>query len=259
MRDPRAGSHGGRATALLELSAVSKRFGGVVGNDRVSLRIEAGEIVGLIGPNGSGKTTLFSSIVGHTRIDSGSIRFDGREITGRSVQKIARMGVLRTFQHTRVYRGMSPLENLLVSMPERELRITRLPTRPPAGARRRAEDLLGFVGLGDKRHDQAGDLSFGEQRLLELAMALMSGPRLLLLDEPTAGINPLGVAALIERLKHLNREFGLTLFVIEHNVPVIMELANRILCLTRGKVLAEGPPEQIRSDPRVIDAYLGGR
>jgi ABC-type branched-subunit amino acid transport system ATPase component len=250
---------GGATPPLLELREVCKRFGGVVGNDHVSLAIGPGEIVGLIGPNGSGKTTLFSSIVGHHRVDSGSIRFQRHEITGRSVQQVARMGILRTFQHTRVYRDMTAEENLLTSLPEGDLRTMCLPRLPPPRARRRAAELLDFVGLGDRRLQRGGDLSFGQQRLLEIAMALMSGPRLLLLDEPTAGINPSRIESLMDRLRRINGELGLTLFVIEHNIPVIMRLARRILCLTRGRVFAEGPPERIRGDRRVIDAYLGAR
>jgi len=241
----------------LELRDISKRFGGVKANDQISIRVSKGEIVGLIGPNGSGKTTLFNSIVGHHRVDSGSVLFEGEDITGLRVQKIARLGILRTFQNTRTYHGMTCLENVQISLPHRHLRLQSLARPLPAETRQRALDLLEFVGLLEQCHALAGQLSFGQQRLLELAMVIMNGPKLLLLDEPTAGINPSAINDLVERLLRVCREIGITLVVIEHNMPVIMDLAERIYCLNRGQVLAEGPPERIQKDPHVIDAYLG--
>jgi branched-chain amino acid transport system ATP-binding protein len=243
----------------LELRDISKHFGGVRANDRISIRVSKGEIVGLIGPNGSGKTTLFNSIVGHHRVDSGSVRFEGEDITGLRVQKIARLGILRTFQQTRTYHGMTCLENVQISLPHRHLRLQQLAWPLPEETRQRALAFLEFVGLLKQRHTIAGQLSFGQQRLLELAMVIMNGPKLLLLDEPTAGINPSAINDLVERLLRVCREVGITLVVIEHNMPVIMDLAERIYCLNRGQVLAEGPPERIQKDPRVIDAYLGAR
>ena len=243
---------------MLEVREVTKSFGGVIANRAVSLSVPAGAIVGLIGPNGSGKTTLFNSIVGYHPIDAGSIHFDGREISRLRVPEIARLGLLRTFQQTRVYGRMSALANMQVSAP------------PPAGAgamfgrfapelTAEAERLLAFVGLYEKRELPAGELSFGQQKLLEFAMALMNQPRMLLLDEPTAGINPTLINGLIDRLQRANAEFGVTLLVIEHNMRVIMDLARHIYCLAHGELLAEGPPATIRSDPRVVEAYLGGR
>ena len=242
---------------IIEVRDVTKAFGGVVANRDVSLQVEPGTITGLIGPNGSGKTTLFNSIVGHHPIDSGSIRFEGREISRLSVQKIARLGMLRTFQQTRVFGKMDCVQNLLISLPHRESGWNDMFRRFPPELTERAERLLEFVGLYSKRKLAAGSLSFGQQKLLEFAMALMNEPKVLLLDEPTAGINPTLINGLIDRLKRANREFGITLFVIEHNMRVIMNLAQHIYCMSFGKVLASGSPEQIKDDQRVIDAYLG--
>jgi ABC-type branched-subunit amino acid transport system ATPase component len=251
---------GGRATgALLEVRGVSKRFGGVIANRDVSLDVPAGGITGLIGPNGSGKTTLFNSIAGFHPIDEGSIHFDAHEITRLRTPKIARLGVIRTFQQTHVYRGMNCVQNMQISTSQAgETLFTMLRPSSPAMTAR-AEALLEFVGLHAKRFLPAGELSFGQQKLLEFAMALMSEPRLLLLDEPTAGINPVLINGLVDRLKRANAEFGITLLVIEHNMRVIMNLASHIYCLAHGELLAQGAPEAIRNDPRVIDAYLGGR
>jgi branched-chain amino acid transport system ATP-binding protein len=243
----------------LDIHNVSKSFGGVPANDRISLHVGKAEIVGLIGPNGSGKTTLFNCVVGHHPIDGGAVRFEGRDIVGLRVQAIARLGVLRTFQQTRVYRDMTCLENVWVSLPSRHLRLQDLAWPLPDDDGRRARELLDFVGLADCRDRLAGEMSFGQQRLLELAMVLMSEPKLLLLDEPTAGINPTAIKALIDRLRSVSRELGITLLVIEHNMPVIMGLADRIYCLNRGSVLAKGTPSQVQNDQRVIDAYLGAR
>jgi ABC-type branched-subunit amino acid transport system ATPase component len=243
--------------ALLEVRNVSKRFGGVVANREISLDVPEGRIVGLIGPNGSGKTTLFNSIVGHHPIDAGAIRFEGREISRLRVSEIARLGMLRTFQQTRVYDKMTCLQNMRISVPTREVGLFDMFARFSSEVDERAEALLEFTGLYAKRHLRAGDMSFGQQKLLEFAMALMAEPRLLLLDEPTAGINPTLINGLIERLKRVNADLGITLLVIEHNMRVIMNLAQHIYCLAHGELLADGPPERIRDDQRVIDAYLG--
>jgi len=243
--------------AVLEVQHVRKAFGGVVANNDVNLSVPEGKIYGLIGPNGSGKTTLFNSIVGQHPIDGGSIRFQGRDISRLRVAQIARLGLLRTFQQTRIYRGMTCMQNMLISLPPAELNWRAIYRRSTPGDERKAEDLLRFVGLHPKRHLRAGDLSFGQQKLLEFAMALMSRPKMLLLDEPTAGINPTLINGLLQRLREANREFGITLLVIEHNMRVIMELAEYIYCLAHGELLAQGKPEQIQSDQRVLDAYLG--
>lgn len=244
-------------STMLEVTGVSKAFGGVQANSRISLKVPAGKIVGLIGPNGSGKTTLFSSIVGFHPVDEGSIRFEGKEISRQTVPQIARRGLLRTFQQTRIYDKMTCVQNMLISQPVREGGLMSFFEPQEASGLGRANELLEFVGLYSKRMLLAGDLSFGQQKLLEFAMALMNRPKMLMLDEPTAGINPTLINGLIDRLKRANSELGITLFVIEHNMRVIMNLAEHIYCLAHGELLAEGAPDEIRNDQRVIDAYLG--
>ena len=244
-------------TAIIDVRRVSKSFGGVVANKDVSMKVKSGTITGLIGPNGSGKTTLFNSIVGYHPIDEGSIQFEGEEISSLPVQQIARRGLLRTFQQTRIYGQMNGVENMLISLPHRKMSIWDALKTYTKEDYERADHLLEFVGLYEKRMLKSGDLSFGQQKLLEFAMALMNEPTCLLLDEPTAGINPTLINGLIDRLKRANTEFGITLFVIEHNMRVIMNMAETIYCLAHGEMLAQGTPDEIQNDQRVIDAYLG--
>ena len=245
--------------ALLEVKNVSKSFGGVKANVDISLQVEQGSIVGIIGPNGSGKTTLFNSIVGTHPIDQGSINFDGKEISHLTIPSIAKLGLLRTFQQTRIYGKLNCVQNMLISHKPRDETVFTVFSGIPADLTAKAEDILKFVGLYQKRNLRAGDLSFGQQKLLELAMALINEPKMLLLDEPTAGINPTLINGIIDRLIKVNKEFGITLLVIEHNMRVIMSLAQKIFCLAHGELIAEGSPEKIKNDKRVIDAYLGAQ
>jgi len=245
--------------SILEVKNVSKFFGGVKANVDVSLDVEQGSIVGLIGPNGSGKTTLFNSIVGTHPIDKGSIIFDNKEVSELPVPVVAKLGLLRTFQQTRIYGKLNCIENMLISHKGSDEGIAKIFSKIPVELTEKAETLLNFVGLYQKRKLRAGDLSFGQQKLLELAMALMNEPKMLLLDEPTAGINPTLINGIIDRLIKVNKDYGITLLVIEHNMKVIMSLAQRIFCLAHGKLLAEGSPSQIKNDKRVVDAYLGAQ
>ena len=216
---------------ILEVNNVSKSFGGVKANVDISMSVEKGKIVGLIGPNGS-------------------------ELP---VPVIAKPGLLRTFQQTRIYGKLNCVENMLISHKGSDESIFKIFSKIPKELTEKAENLLSFVGLYQKRKLRAGDLSFGQQKLLELAMALMNEPEMLLLDEPTAGINPTLINGIIDRLIKVNQDFGITLLVIEHNMRVIMQLAENIFCLAHGKMLANGTPDEIRNDKRVIDAYLGAQ
>lgn len=244
---------------ILKVDKVFKYFGGVKANENISLAVEEGSIVGLIGPNGSGKTTLFNSIVGTHPIDEGSIQFEGKEVSHLPVPVVAKLGLLRTFQQTRIYGKLNCVQNMLISAKPEKDTIFSMFAKIPEELTAKCENLLNFVGLYQKRKLRAGDLSFGQQKLLELAMALMNEPKMLLLDEPTAGINPTLINGIIDRLITINKEYGITLFVIEHNMRVIMNLAQKIFCLAHGQLLTEGSPDQIKNDKRVIDAYLGAQ
>ena len=243
--------------SILQVKNVSKSFGGVQANVDISVSVEQGSIVGLIGPNGSGKTTLFNSIVGTHPIDKGSIVFDNTEVSEMPVPAVAKLGLLRTFQQTRIYSKLNCVEHMLISHKASDSGF--IFAKVPVELTEKAESILNFVGLYQKRNLRAGDLSFGQQKLLELAMALMNEPKMLLLDEPTAGINPTLINGIIDRLIKINKDYGITLLVIEHNMKVIMSLAQKIFCLAHGKMLAEGSPDQIKNDKRVVDAYLGAQ
>jgi branched-chain amino acid transport system ATP-binding protein len=242
---------------VLSVNQVYKYFGGVRANENISMQVEQGSIVGLIGPNGSGKTTLFNSIVGTHPIDKGSIKFENKEVSTLPVPVIAKLGLLRTFQQTRIYGKLNCIDNMRISAKPAKDNLFSVFSTIPTELNDKAENLLSFVGLYQKRKLRAGDLSFGQQKLLELAMALMNEPKMLLLDEPTAGINPTLINGIIDRLLKVNREFGITLLVIEHNMRVIMSLAQEIFCLAHGQLIANGKPTEIKNNQKVIDAYLG--
>ena len=244
---------------ILNVQNVSKSFGGVVANENISINVNKGEIVGLIGPNGSGKTTLFNSIVGHHIINKGKIIFGNNDITNYTIPKIARLGLIRTFQKTKIYSDINCIKNMRISISQKNENFFSMFSKVSTEVDYKAEELLKFVGLYKKRFLRAGELSFGQQKLLEFAMALMNEPKMLLLDEPTAGINPTLINSLIDRLKVANKEFGITFLVIEHNMRVIMNLAERIYCLAHGKLLADGTPKQIVDNSKVINAYLGSQ
>ena len=243
--------------AILQLHQVRKHFDGLAANDGIGFEVPRGAIVGLIGPNGSGKTTLFNGITGAHALDSGRVVFDGQDLQGLGPARTARLGLQRSFQQAGIYEGLDCLANLQVSVSHAGAGLGTLLGRVPRRATERALELLDFVGLADRRAQPAGELSYGQRKLLEFAMALMSAPKMLLLDEPTAGVNPKLIESLVERLRSANATWGVTLLVIEHNMGVVMGLAQQVHCLARGRLLASGTPAAVRADPRVVEAYLG--
>jgi branched-chain amino acid transport system ATP-binding protein len=251
--------------ALLEVEGVVKRFGGVRAVDGARFDLAAGSITALIGPNGAGKTTLFNAITGFQRADSGSARLGGEEILHRPAYAIARRGMVRTFQITRALAAMPVIDNMMLAASGQPgERFRNLILRPGAVRRRegevraRAGELLEVFDLGRSAGAYAGTLSGGQRKLLELARALMAQPRLLLLDEPMAGINPTLGRRLLDHMQRLRRERGMTFLFVEHDMEVVMNHSDRVVVMAEGRVIAEGPPDQVREDPAVVDAYLGG-
>ena len=228
---------------ILEIQDVRKSFGGVHALAGCGFSVGEGEIVGLIGPNGSGKTTLFNTIVGYLPLDGGRILYRGENVTGLPPYQIARKGIGRTFQVTRIFPKMTLMENVT------------LPTRNVA-AGDRAHELLELVGLTDLRDEYASDLSFGQQRLLSIIQVLMLDPGLILLDEPAAGVSPVMQKKLLELIHYLNEE-GRTFLIIEHNMDVVMNNCERVVVLSMGEKIAEGSPEEVRRDEAVLTAYFG--
>lgn len=249
---------------LLEVRDLSRRFGGVLALDRVSFAVQPGEIFGLIGPNGAGKTTLFNLISGVTTPTSGAVLWRGKPITGQPPHRLNRLGLARTFQNLRLFDGLSVLENLLVAL-QRHPRSSAAGGLLNSTGHRRAEgqrlktawQLLEELGLMALAERQAGTLAYGDRRRLEMARALATGPDLLLLDEPAAGLNPAEKNQLCQLIGHLRQRHQLTVMIIEHHVPLLMSLCDRISVLDFGVCIALGTPDEVRRDPQVIDAYLG--
>jgi len=240
---------------LLEVRGATKRFGGLVAVDGADLRVEPGSITALIGPNGSGKTTLFNLVTGTMRADAGEIWFDGRRIDRLQPWRRGHAGLGRTFQVTRLFKAMTVLENVVAPMPDPHWR-HMLAGAVSGQEAERARELLAFVGLERFADQRAGALSYGQQKLVELAQVLMMEPKLVLLDEPAGGVNPSLVARLAEIVRDLNSQ-GVTFLVVEHNIPLVLELCDPVVVFERGRPIAAGPPSMIRVDPVVLDAYLG--
>jgi branched-chain amino acid transport system permease protein len=246
---PRTGS------PLLEVRGLEKRFGGVHAVDGLSFTVDEGSITALIGPNGSGKTTVFNLIGGTISADAGEIRLDGRRIDRLRPWRRAYLGLGRTFQITRLFGQMTVLENVVA--PLRSFSVPQLNAGAMSGPEAsRADELLEFVGMREFRDHRAADLSFGQQKLVELAQVLMLDPKLIMLDEPGGGINPTLVARIAEMIRELNRR-GKTFLIVEHNLPLVLDLCDPVLVLASGTCISSGSPDTIQKDPRVLDAYLG--
>ncbi|MCW3050483.1 MAG: transporter ATP-binding protein [Solirubrobacterales bacterium] len=250
---------------LLEASNLSKVFGGLVAVNDVTFRVPHRGIVSLIGPNGAGKTTFFNCMTGLYRPTTGRVMFDGKDITAKRPDLVTRAGVARTFQNIKLFRTMTAIENVQVGMHARlRSRVTGMVLRTPyvrreeREAREKARELLRFVGL--KRHDElAMSLPYGDQRRLEIARALGSDPKLLLLDEPTAGMNPQESEELRKLMETLRSERGISVLLIEHDMKVVMNVSDHITVLDHGEKIAEGSPKEVRENPRVVEAYLGSQ
>jgi len=241
-------------TALLEVDTACKRFGGVVAVDECTFNVEQGSITGLIGPNGSGKTTVFNLVTGYLPADRGEIRFAGEVVRRPDPTRLARKGLIRTFQQARVFPNLTVLENLALAVPHDILGAVR--ARISGDERAHGEELLADFNLTAHTHTLAAELSFGQRKLLEFAATLMGRPRLVLLDEPAAGVNPVLIETIERHIRRLNAE-GLTFLVVEHDMPLVMRLCDPVIVLDRGQKIAEGPAKDMQSDPRVLDAYLG--
>jgi branched-chain amino acid transport system ATP-binding protein len=252
-------------TPLLAAHNLNRQFGGLMAVNDVSFRVHQGEILGLLGPNGAGKTTLFNLISGVTPVSAGRIEWRGVPITGMASHAVAGLGIARTFQNLRLFPTLSCLDNVMVGLHRhaRQHRFAALfQTRPfhqkQAKLHREALTLLELFGLAEAADRPAHALSYGDRRRLEMARALANRPELLLLDEPAAGMNPHEKDQLCALIRQIQAQFQLTVLIIEHHVPLMMQLCDRLVVLNFGKTIAEGPPEQIAKDPAVIEAYLGG-
>ena len=253
------------AAALLAVNGLAVKFGGLTAIEDLSLEVKEGEVLALIGPNGAGKTSAFNAITGYLAPSAGEMAFGGARLNGLKPHRIAELGLVRTFQKTSVFGGRSALENILIGL---HLRSTQRPLAIllglPSIAREekrlaaQAREILAFVGLGAREGELGSALPYGEQRLLEVAVALAAKPKLLLLDEPVSGMNPVETESFMAKLAEI-RALGITVLLVEHDMKMVMGVSDRIVCLNQGRVIASGTPTQIQRDPEVIRAYLGER
>jgi ABC-type branched-subunit amino acid transport system ATPase component len=241
---------------ILEVQSVCKSFGGIQALNTCSVTVEQGKVTGLIGPNGSGKTTLFNVITGYERIDQGEIRYADKSITNSTPDKVFAMGIGRTFQLTRIFPRLTVMENMHVAAQRNDFAglISRWSSKHE---QRRALELLDFVGITRLKDLPAGNLSYGQKKLLEFAFILIAEPKVILLDEPAGGVNPTMINHIAGRVRELNKQ-GVTFLVVEHNMEFVMKLCDTVNVMHRGTKIAEGTPEEVRKNPAVLDAYLGG-
>lgn len=241
--------------ALLEIHGLTKSFGGIQAVANCTFSVEEGSITSLIGPNGAGKTTVFNLVTGLLTPDSGKVTFCDKKINGLQPHQITRRGISRTFQITRDLQEMTVLENMIVQSQVKNF-LDMFGTSMLREEEERAMNLLSFVGIDHLAHEKSKNLSYGQKKLLEFASVLMSDPKLIMLDEPAGGINPTLLESIVDRILQLNQK-GITFLIVEHNMELVMKISNPVICMAYGTVLAEGSPQEIQDDQRVLEAYLG--